>query len=72
MAALDTTVSVRFLIQDDARQGVAATRLIRSPLDAGEKLFVPVTALSAQASDALRWIFDKTAERLQGAGLLTA
>jgi len=45
VAALDTNVLVRFLVQDDARQGAAASRLIRSRVDAGGALFVPVTVV---------------------------
>lgn len=45
MAALDTNVLVRFLVQDDARQGAAATRLIRSGVEAGDTLLVPVTVV---------------------------
>lgn len=45
MAALETNVLVRFLVQDDARQGAAARRLIRSGVDAGMTLFVPVTVV---------------------------
>lgn len=43
MAALDTNVLVRFLVQDDAAQLALARRLIRNTLSAGESLFVPVT-----------------------------
>lgn len=62
MAALDANVLVRFLVQDDARQGAAATRLIRRCLDAGGALFLPVTVLLE-----LEWVlrssigFDKAA-----------
>lgn len=43
MAALDTSVLVRFLVRDDAAQRAAARDLLRRCLDAGETLFVPVT-----------------------------
>lgn len=43
MAALDTSVLVRFLVKDLAAQHAAASRLIRDSLNAGEILFVPVT-----------------------------
>jgi len=43
MAALDTTILVRFLVEDDAAQLAAARRLIRKCVNAGEMLFVPVT-----------------------------
>ena len=59
---LDTTVLVRFLVQDDAAQGEAATRLLRSGAQAVTPLFVPVTVLLD-----LEWVlrptfgFDKAA-----------
>lgn len=62
MAALDTNVLVRFLVQDDAVQGEAAARLIRGGVRAGSPLFVPVTVLLE-----LEWVlrsafgFDKAA-----------
>ena len=43
MAALDTNVLIRFLVQDDAAQLAAARRLIRKCVNEGETLFVPVT-----------------------------
>ena len=43
MAALDTTLLIRFLVEDDAAQLAAARRLIRKCVNAGETLFVPVT-----------------------------
>jgi predicted nucleic-acid-binding protein len=43
MAALDTNVLVRFLVQDDAAQTALARRLIRNSLSAGPSLFVPIT-----------------------------
>lgn len=43
MAALDTNLLVRFLVEDDAAQLAAARRLIRKCVNAGETLFVPVT-----------------------------
>ena len=45
MPALDTNVLVRFLVQDDAVQGAAATRLIQGAVLSGSALFVPVTVL---------------------------
>ena len=45
MAALDTNVLVRFLIQDDDKQGLLARELIRSALKKGEPLFVPLTVM---------------------------
>jgi predicted nucleic-acid-binding protein len=43
MAALDTNVLVRFLVEDDAAQLAAARKLIRQCVNAGETLFIPVT-----------------------------
>lgn len=43
MAALDTNVLIRFLVQDDAAQLAAARKLIRKCVNEGETLFVPVT-----------------------------
>lgn len=43
MAALDTNVLVRYLVQDDPAQLAAATRLIKKCVAAGRTLFVPVS-----------------------------
>lgn len=43
MAALDTNVLVRFLVRDDLPQLAAAKRLIEDCVEAGEKLYVPVS-----------------------------
>ena len=43
MAALDTNVLVRFLVEDDAAQLALARRLMRRCVAAGESLYVPVT-----------------------------
>ena len=43
MAALDTSILVRYLIQDDAQQFSAAKKLISSAIRAGETLFIPIT-----------------------------
>ena len=43
MAALDTNVLVRFLVEDDSGQLAAARSLIRRCIAAGESLYVPVT-----------------------------
>lgn len=43
MAALDTNVLVRFLVQDDPSQSAAARRLIRGYVAENQALFVPVT-----------------------------
>ncbi len=45
MLALDTNVLVRYLAQDDARQSVAATRLIEQRLSPTERGFVSLVAL---------------------------
>jgi len=45
MAALDTNVLIRFLVEDDAAQLAAARKLIRKCVNAGETLYVPVTVL---------------------------
>ena len=42
MAALDTNVLVRYLVQDDVAQLATARRLIRRCVDRGETLYVPV------------------------------
>jgi predicted nucleic-acid-binding protein len=45
MAAIDTNVLVRFLIQDDEQQGHLAKSLIHQLLAEGETLFIAVTVL---------------------------
>ena len=45
MAALDTNVLVRYLVQDDDRQLAAARKLILAAVRAGETLYVPITVL---------------------------
>ena len=45
MAALDTNILVRYLVQDDAEQFSKAQQLIAQSLANGETLFVPVTVL---------------------------
>ncbi len=73
MAALDTNVLVRFLVQDDAKQGLLARELIRSTLAKGEPLFVPVTVMLE-----LEWVlrsnfgFDKAQIILTLTSLLAA
>jgi predicted nucleic-acid-binding protein len=66
VAVLDTNVLVRFLVQDDARQGAAASRLIRSGVDAGDALFVPVTLVLE-----LEWVL-RSLFGLPKAGVLQA
>ena len=43
MAALDTNVLVRLLVEDDQAQLAAAKKLIRACINVGETLYVPVT-----------------------------
>ena len=45
MAALDTNVLVRYIVQDDAAQLATAKRLINRCVGAGLTLFVPVTVV---------------------------
>ncbi len=62
MAALDTNVLVRFLMQDEPAQLRSAQRLIRHSLNAGELLFVPVTvALELEWVLRSRFELDKSA-----------
>lgn len=62
MAALDTNVLVRFLVQDEPAQLAAARRLIRRCMSEGQTLFIAVTV-----SLELEWVlrsnfgFDKDA-----------
>lgn len=71
MAALDTNVLLRFLLQDDAAQSAKATRLIRQALDAGETLYVPVSvALELEWVLRSRLELDKAAVAQTFAGLL--
>ena len=62
MAALDTNILVRLLVEDDKAQLAAAEKLIRGCANAGETLFVPVTVALE-----LEWVlrsgfgFDKAA-----------
>ena len=43
MAALDTNILVRFLVEDDAAQLSAARKLVLACVSAGEALHIPVT-----------------------------
>ena len=43
MAALDTNVLVRYIVEDDPAQFAAAKRLIRRCVSEGQSLYVPVT-----------------------------
>jgi predicted nucleic-acid-binding protein len=51
MAALDTNILVRYLVQDDAAQLAAARRLIRKCVNEGQTLYVPVSV-----SVELEWV----------------
>lgn len=55
MAALDTNVLVRYLVQDDPGQGELAARLISRGVRAGRPLFVPFTVLLE-----LEWVLRST------------
>ena len=66
MAALDTNVLVRFLVQDDMAQGEAAARLIRDGVLAGSPVFVPVTVMLE-----LEWVL-RSAFGFQKASVLQA
>ena len=43
MAALDTNILIRFLVEDDAAQLAAARKLIAKCLRSGQTLYIPVT-----------------------------
>ncbi len=45
MPALDTSVLLRFIVQDDASQAAVAGQFIRRCIDEGIVLFVPVTVV---------------------------
>jgi predicted nucleic-acid-binding protein len=55
VAALDTNILVRLIVEDDSRQLAAAERLLRRTLDDGETLFVPVTVFLE-----LEWVLRTT------------
>jgi predicted nucleic-acid-binding protein len=73
MAALDTNVLVRYLVQDDDLQHAVAKKLIRAVLRAGETLYIPITVMLE-----LEWVlrsnfgFDKEQITLTLASLLAA
>jgi len=73
MAAVDTNVLVRFVVEDDKRQLSAATRLVRQAVARGERLFVPATVVLE-----LEWVlrsgfgFDKPTVIATLSALLTA
>ncbi len=43
MAALDTNILIRFLVEDDVKQLAAAKKLIRKCIASGESLHIPIT-----------------------------
>lgn len=45
MAALDTNILVRYLVEDDDAQLAAAKKLIRAAVRAGDTLYVPITVM---------------------------
>jgi predicted nucleic-acid-binding protein len=55
MAALDTNVLVRFLVQDDAAQSALAIKLIEACLDEGGTLFIPISVTVE-----LEWVLRST------------
>ena len=57
MAALDTNVLVRYLVQDDAAQLAAATKLIDKCLSEGQSLFIPISVTVE-----LEWVLRSTFE----------
>ena len=73
MAALDTNVLLRFLLQDDPLQSQAATRLVSAALAAGQMLYVPVSvALELEWVLRSRFKQDKAAVAQTFSGLLDA
>jgi predicted nucleic-acid-binding protein len=45
MASLDTSVLVRYLVQEDEQQFLLAKKLIRAAVRAGETLHIPITVM---------------------------
>ena len=43
MASLDTNILVRYLVKDDELQFALAEKLIQAVLQAGQKLYIPIT-----------------------------
>ncbi len=66
MAALDTNVLVRYIVQDDAAQLAAAKRLISRCVGEGLTLFVPVTVVLE-----LEWVLRSSFEFGKNEVLLT-
>jgi predicted nucleic-acid-binding protein len=73
MAALDTNVLVRYLVQDDEKQFASAKKLVAAALRDGEALYVPLTVTLE-----LEWVlrskygFDKEQVSMIFASLLSA
>ena len=62
MAALDSNVLLRFLLQDDPAQAAAATRLVRATGATGDSLYVPISvALEIEWVLRSRFTMNKTA-----------
>lgn len=73
MAALDTNVLVRYLVQDDAAQHRAADIMIEAALLEGKPLFVPISVtLELEWVLRSRYRFEKAAFELLLARLLEA
>ena len=73
MAALDTNVLLRFLLQDDPLQSQAATRLVSAALAARQMLYVPVSvALELEWVLRSRFKQDKATVAQTFSGLLDA
>ena len=66
MPALDTNILVRYIVQDDAAQLAAATRLIRRCVSEHQALFVPITVI-LELEWVLRSNFGFTKEETVGA-----
>lgn len=65
MAAPDTNVLIRYLVQDDRAQGESASRLIGRALRTGSALFVPITVVLE-----LEWVL-RSAFGFEKAAVLT-
>ncbi len=73
MAALDTNVLVRYLVQDDEKQLVSAKKLIAAALRDGETLYVPTTVtLELEWVLRSRYGFDREQVSMTFASLLSA
>lgn len=73
MAALDTNILLRFLLQDDAAQSQAATRLVNAAVAAGQTLYLPISVtLELEWVLRSRFKLDKAAVAQTFSGLLDA